>query len=153
MTTDPTPTTAPAATPAQPDGSPVRTAVAGLFDARLAGATPQELAERFHEDVDWFIQGDTAAVPWIGRKTGRAGVAEHFEQLGQSVRPEAFEIDTIMSDGDRAVVLGTFRAVVVATGGPMDSEYAFDVTVDETGLITRYHMLEDSWAVSRAARP
>ncbi|MFE7507196.1 nuclear transport factor 2 family protein [Promicromonospora sp. NPDC057488] len=145
MTTDPTPATL--------SGSPARAAVTGLFDARLAGASPQELAGRFHEDVDWFIQGDTAAVPWIGRKTGRAGVAEHFEQLGLSVRPEAFEIDTILADGDRAVVLGTFRAVVLATGRAMDSEYAFDVTVDDAGLITRYHMLEDSWAVSRAARP
>ncbi|MFJ3405949.1 nuclear transport factor 2 family protein [Promicromonospora sp. NPDC090134] len=137
----------------QPNGSLVRTAVNAFFEARLAGATPHELAERFHEDVDWFIQGDTENVPWIGRKVGRAGVAEHFTQLGASVRPEGFEVDATMTDGNRAVVLGTFRARVAATGRLMDSEYVFDITVDDTGLITRYHMLEDSWAVSEAARP
>ncbi|MFD6446744.1 nuclear transport factor 2 family protein [Promicromonospora sp. NPDC060204] len=144
--------TVPGPTDQQSD-SLVRTVVNAYFDARLAGATPEELAERFHENVDWFIQGDAENVPWIGRKVGRAGVAEHFAQLGENVRPEAFEVDTIMADGNRAVVLGTFRARVIATGRLMDSEYVFDISVDDAGLITRYHMLEDSWAVSEAARP
>lgn len=135
-----------------PHGSLVRTAVTGFFDARLAGDSPLELAGRFHEDVDWYIQGDTETVPWIGRKKGRAGVAEHFTQLGEGVRPEGFEIDTVLSDGNRAVVLGTFRTRVAATGKLIDSEYAFDVAVDDAGLFTRYHMLEDSYAVSQAAR-
>jgi hypothetical protein len=137
----------------EPNGSLVRTAVDELFAAWIAGATPEELAERFHEDVDCFIPGDTQNVPWIGRKIGRAGIAEHFAQLGQSVTTESWEVDTIMTDGNRAVMLGNFRPRVNATGRAIDSEYAFDVAVDETGLITRYHMLEDSWAVSEAVRP
>lgn len=137
----------------RPSSSTVLTAVNGFFDARLAGATPQELSERFHEDVDWFIQGDTGTVAWIGRKAGRAGVAEHFAQLAESIQPEGFAVDVTMADGNRALVVGTFSSRVVATGRLIDSEYVFDISVDDTGLVTRYHMLEDSWAVSQAARP
>ena len=143
----------PSSSTGQPNDSLVRTAVDGLFAARLAGATPEELTERFHENADWFIQGDTSALPWIGRKVGRAEIADHFAQHGQSTRPEAFEIDTIMTDGNRAVVLGTFVIRMLATDRVAESEYAFDITVDDSGLITRYHMLEDSWAFSEAARP
>ncbi|WFE53277.1 nuclear transport factor 2 family protein [Micromonospora sp. WMMD1155] len=148
MTTDSTP---PSST-GQPDRLLVRSAVDRFFAARLAGASPEELAEHFHENVDWYIQGDTKTVPWIGRKTGRAGIVEHFTQLAQNVRAEAFEIDTTMAHGNRAVVLGTFRARMVATERVVDSEYVFDIAVDDTGLITRYHMLEDSWAISEANR-
>ncbi len=33
--------------------------------------------KHFDENVDWYIQGDTNAVPWVGRTE----VAEHFAQL------------------------------------------------------------------------
>ncbi|GAA2230595.1 hypothetical protein GCM10010413_30090 [Promicromonospora sukumoe] len=137
----------------QPSTSLARTAMEEMFAAWGAGATPEELAERFHEDVDCFIPGDTETVPWIGRKVGRAGIAEHFAQLAEGVTTEAWEVDTIMTHGNRAVMLGSFRPRVIATDRVIESEYAVDVAVDEAGLITRYHMLEDSWAVSEAARP
>jgi hypothetical protein len=124
-----------------------------MFEARAAGASPKELSKFFDKDVDWFIQGDTDSVPWLGRKVGRAEIVEHFTQLEELTRPEKFQVDAVIGDGDRAVALGTFRVNILATGLSFDSEFAFDITVDDNGLITRYHVLEDSFALSNAYTP
>lgn len=129
-----------------------REAATDLFEQVLSGAPPSELAERFDENVDWFISGDESVVPWIGRKTGRAGVADFYTQLGQGARVEHFEIETIVGDGDRCVVLGTLRTKVLATGRDIESDFAFDIKVRD-GLITRYRMFEDTWAVAAAFEP
>ncbi|MET8828020.1 nuclear transport factor 2 family protein [Streptomyces sp. NPDC004610] len=131
--------------------STARTVATTLFDRLRSGATPAELAEHYDEDVDWFIPGDTSLVPWIGRKTGRAGVAEFYTQLGQGTAVRRFEIDAIVGDGDRCVVLGSLRTEVLATGRDIETDFAFDITVRD-GLIVRYHMFEDTWAVAEALR-
>ncbi|MEW2066180.1 nuclear transport factor 2 family protein [Streptomyces sp. NPDC007346] len=129
-----------------------REAAKTLFEQLLSGASPDELAQRFDEDVDWFIPGDTSVVPWIGCKTGRVGVAEFYTQLGQGAKVKHFQIDTIIGDGDRCVVLGSLRTEVLGTGRDIESDFAYDIEVRD-GLITRYHMFEDTWAVAKAFEP
>ncbi|AOS63793.1 nuclear transport factor 2 family protein [Actinoalloteichus hymeniacidonis] len=129
-----------------------RAVAADLFDRVRSGAAPTELAEHYDEDVDWFIPGDTSVVPWIGRKVGRAGVAEFYTQLAAGTELAHFGIDTIIGDGDRCVVLGGLRTTVLATGRVIETDFAFDVRVRD-GLITRYHMFEDTWAVASAFEP
>ncbi|MFJ9417346.1 nuclear transport factor 2 family protein [Streptomyces sp. NPDC101227] len=126
-----------------------REAATALFEQLLSGAPPNELAERFDETVDWYIPGDTAVVPWIGRKTGRAGVAEFYTQLAQGAEAKDFKIETIVGDGDRCVVLGSLRTGVLATGRDIETDFAFDIEVRD-GLITRYHMFEDTLTVAKA---
>lgn len=126
-----------------------RKAVHSLFDALAAGDSSDRLATRFDEDVDWFIPGDTASVPWIGRKYGRAGVAEFYRQLHELVVAERFEIRVIVAEGQHCVVLGDLVSLVRATGRRIKSEFAIDIEVHD-GLLTRYHMFEDTWAVARA---
>jgi ketosteroid isomerase-like protein len=128
-----------------------REAATALFEQLLSGAPPNELAERFDENVDWFIPGDTSVVPWIGRKTGRAGVAEFYTQLAQSAKAEDFNIEAIVGDGDRCVVLGNLRTKVLATGRDIETDFAFDIEVRD-GFITRYHMFEDTLAVAAACK-
>jgi ketosteroid isomerase-like protein len=144
--------TAPERPGASTNAPSAREATVEMLTARSTGESPADLAERFSEDVDWFIGGDVDNIPWLGRKVGRAGVIEHFTQLGDGVQPESFELDTIVSEGDRAVVLGEFRARFPATGAVVDSWLVFDVTTDANGLITRYRVFEDTFAISRAAR-
>jgi ketosteroid isomerase-like protein len=124
-----------------------------FMDARFAGATPQQLSKFFSKNADWYMQGDEAAAPWLGRKVGRAEFVEHFTQLEELTRAEDFQMDQIVADRDRAIVLGTFRVTILATGKTFDSEYAFDIKVGRNGKITRYHALEDSLALSKASRP
>jgi len=128
-----------------------RVTVEHLFEQLGAGASPAEVAEHFHEDVDWFIAGDTSVVPWIGRKTGRAGVAEFYQQLRDLTRPVEFVIERTVVEGPNAVVLGHLVTEIPATGKRIESEFAFDIQVHD-GLISRYHMFEDTWAVTNALR-
>jgi ketosteroid isomerase-like protein len=128
------------------------TAVDELFDALLAGSAPDELAQRFDEDVDWSIPGDTEAVPWIGPRQGRAGVADFYSELGQMAKVNEFEFDTIVGEGDRCVALGSLSTEVLETGRDIETDFAYDIEVRD-GLITRYHMFEDSWAVAEAMKP
>lgn len=123
-----------------------------LFADLRDSHAPEELATHFAEDVDWFIPGNTDVVPWIGRKQGRAGVAEFYRQLGDLVVAERFEIRAVLSEGPRCVVLGDLITLVNASGRRIKSEFAFDIEVRD-GLITRYHMFEDTWAVARAFQP
>ncbi|RDD84160.1 nuclear transport factor 2 family protein [Streptomyces parvulus] len=140
--------------PGRPGGyESAREAALALFDARGAGESPEKLAKRFDQNVDFYIQGDTSAVPWIGRKVGRSGAAEHFRQLMQAVEIRDFKIDTTLGEGKRAMIVGTFQGTVLATGRSMGGEYAFDITIGRDGLITRYHLFEDTWAVSEAVNP
>ncbi len=120
-----------------------------LFTDLANGRDPDQLAAHFAEDVDWYIPGDIDAVPWIGRKRGRAGVAEFYRQLKELVVPEEFEVRNVLAERDRCVVLGSLVTLVRATGSRIESEFAFDIEVHD-GLITRYHMFEDTWAVARA---
>ncbi len=129
----------------------VRETVDTLFRRIREGADATEIARLFSEDVDWFIAGDTATVPWIGRKSGRHGVAEFFRQLREHVAPERFAIDAILVGQARAVVLGDLATRVKRTGRLIETAFAFDIGVRD-GLIVRYHMLEDSWAVAEATR-
>lgn len=126
-----------------------RDVLSSLLEQQAAGAGPRVLAENFSEDVDWWIPGDLETVPWIGRKRGRAGVAEFFDQLTTLAAPLEFVVEEVLGDADRCVALGRLRTRVLSTGRIIESEFAIDVTVGE-GLITRYHLLEDSWAVAHA---
>ncbi|THF62142.1 nuclear transport factor 2 family protein [Pseudothauera rhizosphaerae] len=130
----------------------VRDLVSSLFEKIGQGAAPAEIASLFSEDVDWFIAGDTENVPWIGRKAGRKGVAEFFRQIRELIAPERFEVSDVLVKGSRAVVLGTLASRARSTGKLMETEFAFDLTV-KNGLIVRYRMFEDSFAVARAVVP
>lgn len=126
-----------------------REAATALFQQLRSGAPPDELVLRFDENVDWFIPGDTSVVPWIGRKTGRAGVAEFYTQLARETESKEFRIETVIGEGNRCVVLGSLRTEVLATGRDIETDFAFDIEVRE-GLITRYRMFEDTFAVAAA---
>lgn len=130
---------------------PARALAADLFERLAEGAKPAQLAEFFDNDVDWYIPGDTATVPWTGRKVGRAGVAEFYQQLHELTVPHEFTVETILGDAERCVALGHLRTEALATGAVIESAFAFDIKA-RNNLITRYHMFEDTWATADAFR-
>ncbi|ATB36167.1 hypothetical protein CYFUS_001581 [Cystobacter fuscus] len=137
----------------KPAEHPDTRAIAGAYFARLrAGAEPDAIASLFSEEVDWDIPGDTRRVSWIGRRTGRAGVADFFRSLREQVEPLRFEVRSLVVDGDEAVALGALESRVKRTGKIIESEFALHMTI-RNGLIVRYRLFEDSFAVARATDP
>jgi N-ethylmaleimide reductase len=128
-----------------------RTVVKQYFDRVQSSAEPAAIAALFSEDVDWNIPGDVDHVPWIGRREGRSGVAAFIHDLKEQDEPIRFEIHSIVVEGEKAVVLGEFASRLKKTGKVIESEFAAEFTVQD-GLIVRYRLFEDSFAVAQAVQ-
>jgi ketosteroid isomerase-like protein len=101
------------------------------------------------EPLDWFTPGSTELIPWMGRRTTHDEVREFFRQAYAHMTPQKFEVHRIVVEDDFAVVLGHFQYQVNATATSFASDFALELRVSD-GLITRYHMHEDSYAISLA---
>ncbi|MFG1926390.1 nuclear transport factor 2 family protein [Cryptosporangium sp. NPDC048952] len=132
-------------------------AVVAEFLDRLGGGEPERIAELFADTVDWRLDWpdeDHPAVPWIRRRSTRADVADHFRALNTFHDPDkrGGTPPQILVDGADAVLVGVIRQTVKATDTAYTADYALRLTV-ESGEITRYHVYEDSLAVTQAFEP
>ena len=121
---------------------------------RLAKGDHDHTAELFAEQVDWRLSWPAEghpAVPWIRPRFSRSHVADHFRSLEAYHVPElnGTSVTRILVDGAHAVVLGTIAQTVRTDGTAYTSPFALYLTV-ENGLVTRYHIFEDSLTVARA---
>jgi len=123
--------------------------VVGQFFERVGvGADTDAIASLFSEDVDWLVPGDER-IPWIGRKVGRAGVADFVRDLRRFTTPIRVNVRRVVVDGENGVALLELETRVTNTGKIIRTEAVFDFTV-RAGLIVRFRLLEDSYAVSQA---
>ncbi len=121
---------------------------------RIADGDPDRVADLFAEPVDWQLSwpaGQHPDVPWIRLRQTRADVADHFRALGAHHVPDlnATTVTRILVDGAHAVVLGHIVQTVRHNGVGYTSPFALHLTVDG-GMITRYHVYEDSLTVLQA---
>ena len=124
--------------------------VAQALLSRL-GAGADEVAELFSPDLDWNIPGDSGAFPWIGRRTGRAAASDFISHLRELMEPLRFEVHEVLTSESTAVILGDLASRSVRTGKTVETAFAIVLTVSGN-QISRFLMLEDSFAVSRAAK-
>lgn len=127
-----------------------RDTIEEFFRRTGSAASVEEIAALVSDDVDWFVAGDLSVVPWIGRKVGKSGATEFYAQIRTEIVSERFELKDILSQGNRVVAIGELASRVRKTGKLIESEFVFDFVV-ESGLITRFRMFEDSFAVAQAA--
>lgn len=133
--------------------SPTRVVVTEFLN-RLAAGEPDRIAELFTETVDWQLDWPDEghpAVPWIRARSTRADVADHFRMLNAFHVPEkrGGSSPRILVDGEDAVVLGDIRQTAKSTGRAFTARCALHLTV-HGGLISRYHVYEDSLTVAKA---
>ena len=115
------------------------------------GAEPGEIAKLFSENLEWEIAGDTGVLPWIGKKSGRAAVADFVNDSRAMIERISFEVRDVLASDERAVILGSLASRLKRTGKIIKTDFAIVLTV-ANGEIVRFQMLEDSFAVSQAAR-
>jgi len=116
------------------------------------GEHPEEIAALFSVDVQFEIAGDVGALPWIGRRTGRSAASDFIRDARRLIEQLRFDVQDILASDDRAVIVGELATRINATREIIESAFVLILTVSD-GEITRFQMLEDSFAVSRAARP
>jgi ketosteroid isomerase-like protein len=132
---------------ATPD--PAVEAVVNRFLGALGSRDLDALVACFSPAVDWFIAGNEAVAPWLGRKNGPDEVREFYEQLWAATEPVSFELEHLVYDGDHCVITGQLATRMTATGKVFDSMFSGHLTV--TGdTISRYRVQEDSWGLVEA---
>jgi ketosteroid isomerase-like protein len=121
------------------------------FLKKLSQGDSQALARLFAEDADWEIAGDVDAFPWIGKRKGRQAIVDFVRDSGTLITRVRLDIQDILANEHRAVILGDLASTVNATGKLIETSFVLVVDIGG-GLITRFRMLEDSFAVSIATR-
>ncbi len=127
--------------------------LANIFLAKLgSAASPDEVAMLFTEDLTWSVPGDVGALPWLGKKIGRAAASDFIRDSRSLLELENLEIWDILASDERAVIVGELKSRVIRTGKLIETSFSIVLTF-AGNKIASYTMLEDSYAVSRAARP
>src|ERR1700761_2940207 len=122
-----------------------------LLEGIGGGRDPAEIAALFDANLEFDIQGDDGALPWIGHKIGRQAVADFIRDIRTLTEPVTFDVEDILASDSPAAIIGALQTRVKATDKIIATQFAIILTI--TGdVVTRYQMLEDSFDVSRAAR-
>ena len=116
-----------------------------------SGRAPGEIAASFAENLVFEIQGDDGVLPWVGHKTGRQAIADFIRDQRAITEPLAFDVEDVLASEKRVVVVGTLRSRIRSTDRIIASQFALVLTIADD-VVTRFQMLEDSYAVSQAAR-
>lgn len=127
-------------------------ALVAEFFRRMGAREPESIAALFSTEVDWFIPGDPAVAPWVGRRGTRATVVEFYRMLFAAVAPLTVELRHLLVDGEVAVATGEFSSRMNATDRVLESLFSIDFTVHD-GQIVRYRLMEDSHAVVVSLAP
>jgi len=126
--------------------------IAHQFLARLgSGDSPESMAEMFSADLDWNIPGEAGVLPWVGHQTGRSAVINFLRDASHMLERIGLDIHDVVASSDRAIIVGALASRVVSTGKTIETPYAIVLTIAD-GQITRFLMLENSFAVAMAVR-
>jgi uncharacterized protein len=122
-----------------------------LLEGIGGGKDPGEIAALFDANLEFQIQGDIGALPWIGSKTGRDAIADFIRDIRALTEPVTFDVEDILVSDSRAAIIGALQTRIKATDKIIATQFAIILTI--TGdVVTRFQMLEDSFDVSKAAR-
>jgi uncharacterized protein len=89
------------------------------------------------------------ALDWT--KSGRSAFTDFVNESRAVIERITFEVHDILAGGDRPVILGSLASKLKRTGKIIKTDFAIVLSV-ANGEIVRFQMLEDSFAVSQAAR-
>lgn len=119
----------------------------GLF---LEGNIPA-LVEYYHEDVTYHIRGGED-VPWAGTYKGKEKVLTFFQKLDQHVEITKFNIQDIITDGDRAAVMLDMSGRIKATGKTANYVQVHWITF-KGGKLLGFWDFPDTYLIHKALQP
>lgn len=110
-----------------------------------------ELLGRLTEDVEWVTPGESAQIPYAGRKRGREEVGNFFSTLAEAEEITHFEPREFIAQGDKVVVLGNYKGNVLSTKREYDLDWIHVFTIRD-GKISSFNEFIDTAALSDAYR-
>jgi|tagenome__1003787_1003787.scaffolds.fasta_scaffold20598541_2 ketosteroid isomerase-like protein len=116
-----------------------------MYDAYRRGDIEQILGN-LTDDFMWNVPGPA---PFAGIRSGRDGMREFFDLMGKTVEVDQFDVNEILSDGDKVVVLGKERSKIRATGSTYESDFAHVWTL-RGGRVSHGQVFADTAAAGAA---
>lgn len=128
---------------------PTTREIVDAFFTRFGDGDVPALLNLFAEQVDFNVAG-APNVPWAGHRSSKEEIAEFFGLFDKHLTSaEEYALDTTIIEGENAVVTGRCVFGVLSTGKKFTNDFAIHFTVT-AGKIVRYHMYENSHAISAA---
>lgn len=121
------------------------------FLQKLGCGDAQALALLFAENANWEIAGDVGALPWLGKQQGKEAIVNFVRDTATLLTSESLTVQDILANDHRAMILGALASRVNATGKLIETSFVLVLEISN-GLIRSFKMLEDTFAVSQAAR-
>lgn len=115
--------------------------VGRLFEAFGRGDIPGAM-EFFAEDVDFrspVTRIHHQALTWARPRHGREEVRRFFGEMAAEVRPEPFEVLTLVARDDMVAVEGRNRGTVNATGVQFVHDWAMFFSFRDGRIVRCYH--------------
>lgn len=119
------------------------------FCKAMADRDLEVLLGCFSKIVDWDIPGNEQLAPWLGKRTNIEEIKTFFELLWLHTKPLFVQIAHILDDGGFAIITGEFSTRMLKTGKIVNSVFSIHLTI-KAGLIIKYRLQEDSFAVAMA---
>ena len=94
------------------------------------------------DDVEWVLPA-SAKVSFSGTFSGKDGVINFFENMGNANDISEFAVDTYIADGDYVVALGHLSAVAKITGKISSNKWAH-VWQLKDGKVVRHYEYADT---------
>src|SRR3954454_17329414 len=116
-----------------------------LYDAYNKGDIDTVLAN-MTDDITWYAPGPA---PFAGHRRGRDEMREFFTESLRWVQIDQFDVDEILADGYRIVVLGRQRATVRETGRHFETDWAHVYTL-RNGKVAHGQLFSDTHAIASA---
>jgi len=108
----------------------------------------ESLLGQLSDGVEWQLP-DIENVPFAGKRSGRASVAQFFSLLAEDQDALQFEPQEFVAEGDRVVALGQYLWRVKSTGREYGGQWAHVFTIRD-GKIAGFHEYMDTAAAATA---
>ncbi len=117
-------------------------AVVQEFYAALEKGNLPGAVDLLAEEVDWqspVTRTHPPEIPWSSIRRTKQEVAAFFRELGQTVKPEGFELFQITAQDDRVVVEGKNRGTVHKNGRTYEHDWVMIFTIRSNKIIRLRH--------------
>ena len=102
------------------------------------------------DDVNWLVQGPVDLFAFFGQRHGKAAVLEGYREIDRRLDVTAYQVETLLVEGDRAAALIRLTSVVRASDKVMSvrtsqfSRFRDGKIIQMRAIVDSYDMVEQT---------
>ncbi|AVP95985.1 hypothetical protein C7S18_01715 [Ahniella affigens] len=112
------------------------------------------ILSQLSDDIEWEYDAPDSDVPWLQPRRGKDGAQRFFQELGNTMDIQSFQVTRILGDAQLAVGLVDIAFVVKRTGKRVQERDEVHLWhFDANGKVSRFRHRIDTLTQSRACSP